>query len=461
MQKIWDTRNLNNLRIALDSLAANRLRSLLTALGIIFGVGAVIAMLAIGKGAKEEILNQMKLVGVNNIVIKPLKEDKDDSEKGGSQASTDDEKAAQVQGQTKKKFSRGLTLLDVYNIKHTLPTIDAISPEMIYEQPVIYRSKSGSQKMIGIEPQFFSINNIGLSSGTMFNAAQLEKGEGVCIIGASVKRKYFLTEDPIGKTIKCGQEWLKVIGITEEKYISSATKSNLGIRDYNMDIYIPIRTMLIRYKNPAKIAEMSPSEMFWMSENDMANMAANAKTQHQLDQLVVRVKDGAPLSESASVINRLLKRRHGDMVDFEITIPEELLKQQQKTKDVFNIVLSAIAGISLLVGGIGIMNIMLASVLERTKEIGIRMALGAQKRDIVMQFLFEAVLISLVGGIIGIILGVTGAYLVDKIADIKTLISGISIFISFVLASSVGLIFGISPARKAAQQDPIECLRHT
>jgi putative ABC transport system permease protein len=156
----------------------------------------------------------------------------------------------------------------------------------------------------------------------------------------------------------------------------------------------------------------------------------------------------------------MLRRRHNDVLDFEITIPEQLLKQQQKTKDVFNIVLSAIAGISLLVGGIGIMNIMLASVLERTREIGIRMALGAQKSDIVMQFLFEAVLISLSGGIIGVLLGVSGAYLVDKLADIHTLISGISIVLSFLLASAVGLIFGISPARKAAQKNPIECLRH-
>ena len=202
-------------------------------------------------------------------------------------------------------------------------------------------------------------------------------------------------------------------------------------------------------------------EGVYYSPELMESMAQKAKTQHQLDQLVVKVHDASQLTETAGIINRMLKRRHSDVTDFEIAIPEELLKQQQKTKDVFNIVLSAIAGISLLVGGIGIMNIMLASVLERTKEIGIRMAMGAQKKDIVMQFLFEAVLISLGGGIIGIVLGVLGAYLVDKIADINTLISGVSIFISFVLASSVGLIFGISPARKASNQNPIECLRHT
>lgn len=440
---------MNNLNIALDSLVANRLRSFLTALGIIFGVGAVIAMLAIGRGAKEEIMNQMKLVGVNNIVIRPVTEEKKDEDESGQQA-----KGAE-QREDKKKFSKGLSLQDAYSIRKIIPSVEAVSPEMIIEQDVIYSGKSRKLKMVGIEPTFFELNNIGLSSGRMFNTTQLTDGDGVCIIGAGVKRKFFISEDPLGKTIKCGQQWLKIVGVTDEKMISSATKENLGIRDYNMDIYVPIQTTLVRYKNPAIRIEHRP----WFQE-DEANNNPQAKSPHQLDQLIVKVREPEMLTESAGIISRMLKRRHSDVMDFEVTIPEQLLQQQQKTKDVFNIVLSAIAGISLLVGGIGIMNIMLASVLERTKEIGIRMALGAQKSDIVMQFLFEAVLISLCGGVIGIILGVAGAYIVDKVADIKTIVSAISIFLSFVLASSVGLIFGISPARKAADQNPIECLRH-
>lgn len=441
---------MNNLNIALDSLVANRLRSFLTALGIIFGVGAVIAMLAIGRGAKEEIMNQMKLVGVNNIVIKPVLDDKQD----------EDEKAAAKTAGTegeKKKFSKGLSLQDAHSIQRMLSTVEAISPEMILEQDVIYSGKSKRLKMVGVEPAFFELNNIGLSSGKMFNGQQLSGGEGVCIIGAGVKRKFFISEDPLGKTIKCGQQWLKIIAVTDEKMISSATKQNLGIRDYNMDIYVPIRTTLVRYRNPAIRIE---HKSWFESDNGENNQAPGNQAVHQLDQLVVKVHQPEQLTASAGIISRMLKRRHSDVMDFEVSIPEQLLQQQQKTKDVFNIVLSAIAGISLLVGGIGIMNIMLASVLERTKEIGIRMALGAQKTDIVMQFLFEAVLISLCGGLIGIILGVLGAYIVDKVADIKTIISAISILLSFVLASSVGLIFGISPARKAANQNPIECLRH-
>lgn len=450
MLKFWGARNMNNLNIALDSLVANRLRSFLTALGIIFGVGAVIAMLAIGRGAKEEIMNQMKLVGVNNIVIKPASEEKkkDDGEGGGKEEGA--EKSKDNSGEQKKKFSKGLSLQDAYSIMKIVPSVEAISPEMILDQTVIYNGKSRDLKMVGIDPSFFPLNNIGLSAGKMFNPSQLTSGEGVCIIGAGVRRKFFLADDPVGKVIKCGEQWLKIVAVTDEKLISSATKENLGIRDYNMDIYVPIQTALVRYKNPA----------FQIQRDPWGDGGGSDNVQHQLDQLIIKVRQPELLTETAGIISRMLKRRHSDVTDFEVTIPEQLLQQQQKTKDVFNIVLSAIAGISLLVGGIGIMNIMLASVLERTKEIGIRMALGAQKRDIVMQFLFEAVLISLCGGIIGIILGVAGAYIVDKVADIKTIVSAISIFLSFVLASSVGLIFGISPARKAANQNPIECLRH-
>ncbi|QHS60786.1 ABC transporter permease [Chitinophaga agri] len=443
-------RNFNNLYIALDSLGANRLRSFLTALGIIFGVAAVIAMLAIGRGAQAEILDQMKLVGVNNIVIKPKAEDKKDDDQ---QKQSEDKENNNKSSNTKARFSKGLSVADAQSIQRMIPTVAAISPEMIQEKDVIYGSKSSKLKIVGIEPAFFSINNIRIGAGSSFNQHQLLSGDGVCVIGSDVKRKFFIAEDPIGKTIKCGVQWLKIIGVTEEKAISKTTKDNLGIRDYNLDIYIPIQTSLIRYQNPSLY--LGAGEENWGEQPQPGN-----KIFHQLDQLVIQVHDAESLSESATIISRMLRRRHNDVLDFEITIPEQLLKQQQKTKDVFNIVLSAIAGISLLVGGIGIMNIMLASVLERTREIGIRLALGAQKKDIVMQFLFESVLISLTGGIIGVILGVSGAYLVDKLADIHTIVSGISIFISFVLASAVGLIFGISPARKAAHKNPIECLRH-
>ncbi|MFT6966767.1 MAG: putative ABC transport system permease protein, partial [Marivirga sp.] len=233
-------------------------------------------------------------------------------------------------------------------------------------------------------------------------------------------------------------------------------------RDFNMDIYTPVQTVLVNYKNRAAItgAQIQRANKGNNNGEQAATVNTTGANYHQLDKLTVQVGDSKKLSETAEIISRMLRRRHYSVVDFEVTVPELLLKQQQRTNDIFNLVLGAIAGISLLVGGIGIMNIMLASVMERIKEIGLRLSLGAKKSDVVNQFLFEAVMISISGGVIGVILGVVFAYLVASFAEIPTIISGISIVISFGVAATVGLIFGIAPARKAANQDPITSLRH-
>ncbi len=246
----------------------------------------------------------------------------------------------------------------------------------------------------------------------------------------------------------------------------------MGIRDYNMDVYAPLQTVLIRYINrdlvtPSKIRQgsmrsrgrgfMIISGIGGGSSDEQSKPAVNY---HQLDRLVIQVGETELLTPIAEILSRYLARRHYDVVDFEVTIPELLLKQQQRTKQIFNIVLGAIAGISLLVGGIGIMNIMLASVLERIKEIGLRLSIGAKKQDIILQFLFEAVMISISGGIIGVILGISMAVIVSEFADIPTIILPSSILLSFGVAATVGLVFGIAPAQKAANQDPIESLRY-
>jgi len=288
----------------------------------------------------------------------------------------------------------------------------------------------------------------------------LETGGAVCIIGHGVKAKFFSQEDPIGKTLKVGKHWLKVVGVLEERYISSKSIANLGIRDYNMDVYAPLHTVLIRYKNRSLITDALLKRANRRGGDDDNDQKATPKNYHQLDRLVIQVSETEKLTPVSDVVSRLLQRKHFQTIDYEITIPELLLKQQQRTKDIFNFVLMAIAGISLLVGGIGIMNIMLASVLERIKEIGLRLALGAKKNDIINQFLFEAMMISVSGGIIGIILGVTLAVAISNVADIPTIVSFISIIVSFGVAATVGLIFGIAPAKKAAQQDPISSLRY-
>lgn len=442
--KLLNTRTLSNLQIAVSALNGNKVRSFLTALGIIFGVAAVIAMLAIGKGAQEEILSQIKLVGVNNIEIKPIVEQ---SEEDLGESDTKEEK---------KKFSKGLDLLDAEGIQAVIPGITSISPEIILDTYVINQGIRRTAKLIGVTPSFFEIANIHIRKGKMFTEFQMEHAEAVCIIGSGIAKKFFTGGEALGKQLKCGNQWLTVVGITEDIAVSDKAKENLGIRDYNMDIYTPINTMLIRYKDRAKLVA-SKGRSFDDDENKNQNTNFNY---HQIDRMVVQVEESALLSSTAEVISRMLKRRHNDQVDFEILIPEHLLKQQQKTKDIFNLVLSAIAGISLLVGGIGIMNIMLASVLERTREIGTRMAIGARKSDIISQFLFESLLISLAGGVIGIILGVSASYFISEFSDIKTIVSPFAIIISFGVASATGLIFGISPARKAAMQNPVESLRY-
>jgi putative ABC transport system permease protein len=229
-----------------------------------------------------------------------------------------------------------------------------------------------------------------------------------------------------------------------------------------MDIYAPVQTVLVNYKNRAALtgAQIQVANQGSSNGEQPTSTIKPSANYHQLDKLTVQVNDSEKLAETADIISRMLRRRHYSVVDFEVTVPELLLKQQQRTNDIFNLVLGAIAGISLLVGGIGIMNIMLASVMERIKEIGLRLSVGAKKSDVVNQFLFEAVMISISGGIIGVILGVVFAYLVASFAEIPTIISGISIVISFGVAATVGLIFGIAPARKAANQDPITSLRH-
>jgi putative ABC transport system permease protein len=458
IKRFVPARVLANLFIATDAVIANKIRSLLTALGIIFGVAAVIAMLAIGNGAQQEILDQIKLVGVNNIVIKPIIEQKE-------------EKVEEAVGKKdKKKFSPGLTIRDVNSISSTVPGLTEISPEIIFETNVVRKGYRRSAKLVGVEPAYFTIYNFELQEGQMFSNEQRKMGAPVCIIGQSIKTRFFPTEHPIGKNIKVGQHWLTIIGVLKERVVSESSISKLGIRDFNMDVYTPLQSMLIRYKNRDKITgqelalEAMRSRGMVNNNNNAAeeneNEQAERKNYHQLDRLVIQVKETGSLQSSAEIISRMLERRHYNVVDYEIEIPELLLKQQQRTNDIFNYVLFAIAFISLLVGGIGIMNIMLASVLERIKEIGLRLSIGAKKSDVVQQFLFEAILISITGGLIGVALGVSMAVVVSEVIGIKTIITFSAIFVSFGVAASVGLIFGIAPARKAANQDPITSLRH-
>jgi putative ABC transport system permease protein len=364
---MFDERLVANFQIALEAVIANKLRSLLTALGIIFGVAAVIAMLAIGNGAQQEILEQIRLVGVNNIVIEPVFEQ--------TEQSVDAEVDLEAE---RGKFSPGLKLSDVDAISEMIPGVKNISPEIVLETHLVKSGIRRSAKLVGITPAYFEVLDFHLREGKMFSQRNLINGDPVCIIGRSVQTKFFSKESPIGKKIKSGSQWLEVIGVMEERLVSEQSISKLGIRDFNMDVYVPIQSMLIRFKNRDLVTGYNI-----MNEDSENSLSQNY---HQIDKIVVQVEESESLNPTAEVIAKLLERRHNRVVDFEITIPELLLKQQQRTQNIFNLVLGAIAGISLLVGGIGIMNIMLASVMERIKEIGLRLSLGAKNPILSINF---------------------------------------------------------------------------
>jgi putative ABC transport system permease protein len=454
-------RYFHDIEIAVESIFANKLKSMLTALGIIFGVAAVIAMLAIGKGAKEEIMEQMKMVGVNNILINPIIDE-------SSSSSSDTEKQT-------KKYSRGLHMLDVEAIKDVIPSVQRISPEISFNSTAMLGGVKHTAKLLGVANDYFELYNLPLASGTFFNDYQEENGIQVCIIGANLRAKFFSKVDPIGQYIKFDGVWLKVIGVLQKTTVSLTGFEDQGVNVYNDNIYIPVQTMLLRFQNRelvnTKLVSGASSNVMVMGmmggggrsmiAASSSSASSNVETNYnQLDRIVVQVAETNQIDATTEILSRMLIRRHSSVKDFEITVPELLLKQQQRTQDIFNIVLGAIAAISLVVGGIGIMNIMFASVMERIKEIGTRMAIGAKKMDIVVQFLAEAILISVGGGFIGIFLGIILAKLIEQFADITTSVSFSSVIISFGVSAAVGVIFGYSPAKNASEKDPIESLRY-
>ena len=438
--------------IGFEAIIDNKLKSILSALGIIFGVAAVISMMAIGNGAEQEILEQIKMVGVNNIIITP-------TEASGNQTST----SGQEEKTGTKKFSKGLTILDLKAIEEIVPTVNMISPVISYNYSAIIDGKSKPVVIEGVNTSYFEVFNINLQKGEIFNRLQSEAGQPVCVIGDNIKTVFFNQEDPVGKYIKCGQIWLKIIGVVERRDFTASASDEMGISSTDNKIFVPAQTILMRFKNRALVradeVEKSNARRRIVVTDANASSEVEDKNPNQLDKIVLQVKETEQLGATAGIVKRLLLRRHSGLYDFEVTIPELLLKQQQRTKKIFNIVLGAIAGISLIVGGIGIMNIMLASVMERIREIGTRQAIGASRKDIVAQFLAESTLISISGGIIGIILGVVLSKIITAVFDIKTIISFFSIFIAFGVSALVGIMFGYMPAKRAAEKDPVESLR--
>ena len=404
------------LLIGLEGLTAHKVRSVLTMLGVIFGVGAVIAMLSVGEGAKQEALEKYKTLGVNNIIVR----DKNLSEKELEEV--------------RAKFSQGLTLHDARAITAIVPTVEQVAPQAELEVEARYEDKSAKVTLVGVTPAFQTLLNFHPNRGEFLTEDHYQRDLRVCILGADVARTLFPIEDPLGKQVKLDDQWFRIVGTMGTKALFTETVGELAARNLNQDVYIPLSSLLRRFTKPEQLA--SP-----------------------LNQLTIRVQDSSQLMESAAIIRRIMNRRHHNNDDFDLVIPYELLLQEEKERRIYNMVLGSIAAISLLVGGIGIMNIMLATVLERTREIGVRRALGATRKDIMTQFLIEAIGLSLVGGLIGVTLGVGMSWTIDAIAEFKTIVSTLSVLVAFMVSGTVGVVAGTVPARRAANINPIEALR--
>jgi putative ABC transport system permease protein len=402
-------------RIGVKNLFLHKLRTLLTMLGVIFGVGAVIAMLSIGEGARRQAVEQIRLLGTNNIRVHHV------------------ELAGEAAEDADYRYSPGLTRGDEKMLRAKLPTICALSAIRFVDVSV---QRGGHEPpgvvVLGVNDEYDDLTNSRTRRGRFITWLDARHARRVCVLGAEIARDLFGMEDALDRWVRIGEEEFLVVGVMERK--SVATGGVIEMRNINRDVYIPVASALKRFTDP-----------------DFPD---------RVDEIAVQVTDASSVVPSSRVIDRILEQTHRGVHDYEIVIPDELLAQSQRTQRIFNIVMGSIAALSLLVGGIGIMNIMLASVTERTREIGIRRAIGASERDILGQFLNETLLISVGGGLIGIVLGGGMAVAIHLFASWETVVSPIAVLLSFGISASVGVIFGLYPARQAAQKDPIEALRY-
>ena len=425
----------NTVKIGLKNLMLHKLRSLLTVLGVILGAGSVIAMLAIGEGSKREALEQIRQLGANNIIVRSVKP----GQSGGS----DDSSAATQQQSMVLEY--GLKYKDLEKLKATLPTITDAIPISLITQPASREERQiPNARILGITPDYQRVKNIRLRRGRFVTSPDLRNTANVAVLGAGAAQRLFQFQDPIGQPVLLGEDVYRVIGVLANQSSGNATPGAVGQQDLNDDIYIPISCARNRFGEVQSISG--------------AGSMAFERT--QLNEITLRIADASLVSQTAGMVRKILEQDHPSKDDFRLIIPLELLRRAEEEKRIWNIVLGSIAGISLLVGGIGIMNIMLASVTERTREIGVRRALGAKQRDITFQFLVETVLLSSCGGVLGVIFGVGIPIIVSHFSDIETVVQWWSVTLAFSISVGIGVIFGLYPARRAALMDPIEALRH-
>ena len=418
------------IRLGIKSLWLHRLRSLLTVLGIVFGVCSVIAMLAIGEGASFEAQELMKNLGSQNIILRSIK--------------PPEEQKVSDKGSQSYVLQYGLTYADIKRIQTTIPGVMVVLPARIMREYVWNISRRIDSEIMATVPWYPTMRNHRVASGRFFTDAEMESKANVCVLGAEMVNGLFPLDSPLGKHVRVGGEYYQVIGIMEPRGRGAKVdETQEGSKQAANRMFIPLETAKTRY-----------------GEVLMKQRSGSFEAERiQLHEVTVKVEVSDRVPAVADAVKQVMERNHKKK-DYDIVVPLELLKRQERTKQIFNIVLGSIAAISLLVGGIGIMNIMLASVTERTREIGIRRALGAKRADIITQFLVETVMLSGAGGVMGVLLGVSIPYLVTHFAEMKTIITFWSPMLAFTISGLVGIVFGIYPALRAARMDPVEALRH-
>jgi putative ABC transport system permease protein len=417
--------------LAMRNLTLHKLRVLLTILGLIFGVSSVIAMLAIAEGASLEAQRQIASLGATSVIIT-------------SQKPSDDVNLSKQQNNNDSYILRfGVTYQDFQRIVSSTPTVVGATPLREYRKKVRHLEMEIEARIVGVNPDFIKITSQQIDTGRFLYDRDLFYSSNVAVIGSEAAEKLFPYGDPVGKSIRIGEDYyFQIVGVTSYKAPSAGTGSSLAAQNFNKDVYIPLTTDRIRF---GEIIENEKQGSF-------------TAERIELSQITVTVDSMENVKRTASALESLLSQFHPKH-DYGITVPLELLEKAEATQRIFNLVLGSIASISLLVGGIGIMNIMLATVSERTREIGIRRALGARRRDIIQQFLIETTVMSSTGGLVGVLLGVAVPPIVSSMSGIPVVIRPWSPVIAFLIAVSIGVVFGVYPARRAAMLDPVEALR--
>jgi putative ABC transport system permease protein len=410
---------LPDLAFGFENLASHKLRSLLTMLGMIFGVAAVVAMLSIGAGAQQKVMAFIEQLGVRNLIVE-AKEARNEQEY-----------------QKVRKNSPGLTLSDYQIIRQNVTDIlEASARKRFTPTKILPKPQQDTPIVYGVEPSYLDIGHLRVTEGRFFDASDNSTSAPVCVLGAAAKDSLFGASQAVGEYIKLNVLWCHVIGIVAPQLAPESDASGVRTEDMNNLVYAPLNSVLYRLEDSQS----------WMKD--------------EVDGLYLHLASADTSATDAEVVRGILNSSHHDASDFSVIVPAELLAQQKRTEQLFNTVMVAIASISLLVGGIGIMNIMLAAILERTREIGVRRAIGARRWDIIRQFVIEATLISFAGGLLGVVLGFAMSQLIAWLAGWSTVVTIESILLAFLVSISVGLIFGIYPAVKAARLDPVEAIRY-